>query len=185
LWLLAQLGHADGVTQNTFYEYIKSLRKLGIPFRHGTMKSRAHYDYCDVMELAVTLSLRAYHVVPDSVLKEIMRHRPQLHRLYRKAYADRQAGRGRPVCFTPNQGPPIKLQGCFLDLDIQFCGGQLVKFGPPRLLPPKDALVIAAQRMLSLETSLPFGLSALAERVVALALSPPRIRRLSTGKGGR
>jgi hypothetical protein len=146
------------------------------------MKSKAHYDYCDVMELAITLSLRVYHVVPDSVLKGIMRYRPQLHQLYRKAYADRQAGKGRPVLFRPNPGAPITLHGCFLDLGIKFSGGQLVKFGPPRLLAPKDALAIAAQRMLSVETSLPFGVSALAERVVTLALAPPRIRRGPTGE---
>jgi hypothetical protein len=35
LWVLRELGFQGGVPQATFYEYIKSLRKFGIPFRHG------------------------------------------------------------------------------------------------------------------------------------------------------
>ncbi len=66
IWLLVALGYSDGVAEQTFYEYIKSLRKLGIPFGQRTLKSRdktlAHYHYCELMELAVTLALRVYHV---------------------------------------------------------------------------------------------------------------------------
>ena len=32
IWVLTMLGYGDGVSPKTFYEYIKSLRKLGIPF---------------------------------------------------------------------------------------------------------------------------------------------------------
>ena len=46
----------------------------------------ADYSYCHVMELALTLSLRVYHVVPDSVLREVIHYRSPLFRLYRKAY---------------------------------------------------------------------------------------------------
>ena len=31
LWLLTELGFRGATTQTTFYEYVKSLRKLGIP----------------------------------------------------------------------------------------------------------------------------------------------------------
>jgi hypothetical protein len=176
-----ELGHSDGVAEQTFYEYIKSLRKLGIPFAYGAMKSRnktlADYRYCEVMELAMTLALRVYHVVPDSVLKAIIRNRARLHRLYRRAYAERKSGKVSPVFLATQKGAPIELRGCFLDLGIRFSGGQLVNFGPPRLLSPEDALALSARRMLSVETSLPLGLSALAEQVVALALAAPRIRR--------
>lgn len=32
LWLLAELGYRGAVSESAFFEYIKSLRKLGIPF---------------------------------------------------------------------------------------------------------------------------------------------------------
>ncbi len=181
IWLLVALGYSDGVAEQTFYEYIKSLRKLGIPFGQRTLKSRdktlAHYHYCELMELAVTLALRVYHVVPDSVLREIIRNRARLRRLYCHAYEQRQLGQGAPVSFAAPKGARIELRGRFLDLGIQFSGGHLVKFGPPRLLTPAAALALSARRMLSAETSLPLGLSALAEQVVALALAAPLIRR--------
>jgi hypothetical protein len=79
------LGYGDGVSPKTFYEYIKSLRKLGIPFGRQTLRSQkrtlAYYGYSELMELAVTLSLRVYHVVPDSVLTAIVDNRSKLHRI--------------------------------------------------------------------------------------------------------
>ena len=181
IWLLVALGHSDGVAEQTFYEYIKSLRKLGIPFGYRSIKSRnktlADYHYCDVMELAMTLALRVYHIVPDSVLRAIVRNRARLRRLYCRAYAERKAGMGSPVFLATPKGAPIELRGHFLDLGIRFSGGHLVKFGPPRLLSPEAALALSARRMLSAETSLPLGLSALAEQVVALALAATLIRR--------
>jgi hypothetical protein len=181
IWLLSELGHDDGVTQSTFLEYIKSLRKLGIPFGNRSFKSEdkalANYGYCEVMEIATTLALRVYHVVPDSVLQAIVRNRAPLHRFYRKAYAERRTGKGTPILLATEDSSQIVLRGCFLDLGIRFSGGQLVRFGPPRLLSPRHALMLAARRMLCMQTCLPLGLSALAERVVALALAAPRIGR--------
>jgi hypothetical protein len=179
LWLLTELGYSAGVRKSTFYEYIKSLRKFGIPFARGSFrfKRSASYSYCNVMELAITLSLRLYHVVPDSVLGKIIRHRALLHRLYRKAYAHRSTGPGSPISFTTAARGPIELEGLFLDLNIRFSGGQLIGFGPARLLAPADALMVFAQRIRSGKTFLPFSVSALSEQVVLLALRAPTIRR--------
>lgn len=181
IWLLLALGHSEGVAEQTFYEYIKSLRKLGIPFGHGAIKPRAkalaNYHYCDIMELAVTLALRVYHVVPDSILRKIIRNRTQLRRLYYRAYEERESKDENPFVFPSPKGAPIILRGRFLDLGIRFSGGHLAKFGPPRLLSPAAAMALSARRMLSGETSLPLGVSALAEQVVALALAAPLIRR--------
>jgi hypothetical protein len=181
IWVLTELGYGAGVSHETFYEYIKSLRKLGIPFRFGTVKartrSRSQYSYDDVMELAMTLSLRIYHVVPDAVLTQIVRHRSQLHRFYRRAYAERWNGKGSPIDVRREGGTPITLHGLFLDLGVSFSGGKLVKFGPPKLLSPAEALRMSAQRMLTVQVLLPLNISVLAERVVTLALTAPPIRR--------
>jgi hypothetical protein len=35
LWLLSELGFREGVTASTFNHYVKSLRRLGVPFEYG------------------------------------------------------------------------------------------------------------------------------------------------------
>ena len=35
VWVLREMGFQGGASETTFYEYIKSLRKFGVPFRHG------------------------------------------------------------------------------------------------------------------------------------------------------
>jgi hypothetical protein len=178
MWLLLSLGYGAGVPESTFHEYLKSLRKLGIPFeRTSNRRKRLRYLYYHIMELALILSLRIYHVVPDSVLREIVRHREQLFPLYRSAYAQRASGKGKAIDLAAVSGEEIQLRGLFIDLRIGFAGGQLINFGPPRLLSTADALVQFAKRTQSGEFFLPLNLSLLAERVVTLALSPPRKRR--------
>ena len=181
LWLLTELGFRGVATPRTFYEYIKSLRKLGVPFDADEL-SYAHrgpaknYSYYHVMELALALTLRVYHVVPDSVLVEIIRHRKRLNAHYRRAYAERSSGKGEPIVFKTAGRPPIRMRGIFLDLQLNFSGGQLVKFGPPKALSPHQAVSTFAERDLAARALLPIGLSLLSERVVALSLRAPLIR---------
>jgi hypothetical protein len=180
LWLLSELGFRGGASQSTFREYIKSLRKLGIPFERrkigGGRRRLAIYSYCRLMELALGLTLRVYNVVPDAILVELVRFRKSLDRFYRIAYEERLAGRGAPVVVTTQGHPPIHLRGLFLDLQIDFFGGKLVNFGPPRVLTPFEALVTSASSDVAARAFLPIALSALSERVVALSLRAPPIR---------
>jgi hypothetical protein len=85
LWVLTQLGFRGKASKSTFYEYIKSLRKLGTPFEHSKIgmgrRGLANYTFGHLMELALILSLRVYYVVPDAVLREIVRNRGALYRL--------------------------------------------------------------------------------------------------------
>jgi len=181
IWVLKRLGYGDGVSPETFSEYIKSLLKLGIPFGRPYLKSPhgrrrwAHFGYFELMELALTLSLRVYHVVPDSVLNAIIDNRSKLRRIYCQAYAERLSGKGAAMTLNI-PGAPIKLRGCFLDLGMRFSGGQLIRFGPPRLLSPSEAVALSAQRMRTSQTLLPVGLSTLAEGVAALAMAAPAVR---------
>jgi hypothetical protein len=181
LWLLTELGYRGTVSANTFYEYIKSLRKLGIPFGHEKFQTKhrrrlADYSYCHVMELALTLSLRVYHVVSDSVLRGIIRCRSPLYRLYRKAYAQRCSGTGAPIVMKVNGRKPIEFRGLFLDLNIKFSGGDLVHFGPPKLLSSAEALGRFNQSIAFARPLLPMNLSRLSEEIIALALRAPNIR---------
>lgn len=175
LWLLTELGYRGAVNSSTFYEYIKSLRKLGIPFgveKFQTKRKRrlAEYSYCRIMELAVTLSLRVYHVVPDSVLRGVIQYRSRLDRLYRRAYAERNSGAGRPIIIETEGHEPIVLRGLFLDLNVKFSGGQLLRFGPPKLLSAAAVLQRFSQSAASARPLMPMRLSILSEEVISLAL---------------
>ena len=122
------------------------------------------------MELAIALTLRVYHAVPDSVLVQIIRHRRSLYRYYRRAYTERCGGLGSRTKFRADTGASFALSGVFLDLQINFSGGRLVSFGPPKVFSPARALQAFAERDLAGRAFLPINLSHLAERVVTLAL---------------
>jgi hypothetical protein len=182
LWVLAQLGFRGAAAESTFNEYIKSLRKLGAPFERGKNEAgrrglAAKYSYYHLMELALALTLRVYHAVPDSVLVEIVRHRPRLYRHYRRAYTKRFTSIGARIAVKAKGHSPIHLRGAFLDLQIDFSGGRLVGFGPPKLLSPVEALATFARRDLAARAFVPINLSFLAERLVSTSLSAPSIRR--------
>jgi hypothetical protein len=181
LWLLTEPGYHDDVSAGTVYEYIKSLRKLGIPFGYGRSKAArkrtiADYSYCRVVELAVTLSLRVYHLVPDAVLNGIVEFRDRLDRFYRRAYMQRTSRAGKPVVINLAGHPPIIFRGLFLDLNIKFSAGHMVRFGPPKLLSAADALRRFSQSIMSARPLMPLSLSLLSERIVGLALRVPIIR---------
>jgi hypothetical protein len=181
VWLMTQLGFRGRTSKSTFYEYIKSLRKLGIPFEHGSVGSArrgaANYTYFHLMELALALTLRVYQVIPDTVLTGIIRHRTSFYRHYRRAYMERRTGLGAPILIEwPGKGT-ISLRGVFLDAGINFSGGRLVSSGRPKLLSPFEALAMFATRDNAARPFLPINLSSLAERVVALSLNAPLIRR--------
>jgi hypothetical protein len=179
LSVLARLGFQGATSKGTFQEYIKSLRKFGSPFERGKKglagRGRAkNYSYCHLMELALALTLRVYHVVPDSILAEIVRHRTSLYRYYRRAYAERCTGLGAPITVVSSGHAPIHMRGVFLDLKINFSGGTLTSFGPSEAISPFEAFGIFADRDLAARALLPINLSLLSERLVSATL---RVRR--------
>jgi hypothetical protein len=181
LWVLSQLGFQGTASKSTFYEYIKSLRKLGTPFDRGRIgyvrRGLANYSYYHLMELALVLTLRVYYVVPDSLLVKIIRHRRSLYRHYRRAYAERSSGHGAPITIRASGHVNMRMHGVFLDLQMNFSGGKLGKFGPPRLLSPFDALVVFAERDVAARALLPINLSRLSAELVLTALRAPKITR--------
>ncbi len=178
VWVMSRLGFQGAASSSTFYEYVKSLRKFGIPFgRIGTgRRGLANYSYYHLMELALTLTARVYYFVPDTVLAEIIGHRRILYRYYRRAYLDRQSGIGTPITFSAPDHAPIIARGAFLDLRIDFSGGVLTRFGPPTLLSPYQALSLFIDHDIATRSLLPINLSLLAERLIATAARAPAIR---------
>ena len=181
LSVLSQLGFQGSASSSTFYEYIKSLRKLGIPIKRGSVgfagRGHAYYSYYHVMELALVLTLRVYYFVPDSLLTEIARFRSVLWRYYRRAYAERKGENGTPIIVRANGHTAIHLKGVFLDLKMNFSGGRLTKFGPPKLLSPFEALTVFARQDIAARAFQPINLSSLAERVISTALEIREPRR--------
>jgi hypothetical protein len=181
IWVLARLGFQGAAPKSTFYEYIKSLRKFGTPFDRRecglARRGLANYSYSHLMELALVLTLRVYHVVPDSVLAEVIRSRANLYRCYRRAYSERSTGIGSAIGFEAAGRRPICVRGVFLDLQIDFSGGKLRSFGPPKLLSPFEAISVFAYRDVAARALLPINLSSLSERLVSAALHAPPIRR--------
>jgi hypothetical protein len=95
----------------------------------------------------------------------------------RRAYVERCMGIGAPIALKTEGSPPIYMRGVFLDLQLNFSGGRLVKFGPPRALSPHAAASVFAKGRFAARALLPISLSPLSERVVGLALRAPLIRR--------
>ena len=92
LWLLTELGLRRGVSKSTFNHYVKSLRRLGIPFgtRKGTTECgpEVTYNFEDLMELTLALLLRVYGTLPDVVTNGLRSFREDLRPIYRQAYLD-------------------------------------------------------------------------------------------------
>jgi hypothetical protein len=181
LWVLSELGFQGAASGSTFYQYIKSLQNLVASIRREQrdMPHGAHrdYSYDHLMEFALMLTLRVYQVVPDSILVGIVRYRRKLYQHYRRAYAQRCSGMGAPVKVQFRGHPPLYQRGVFLDLQINFSGGILTSFGPPKLTSPFEALESFARRDLAARSLLPINLSRLSEKIVWTTLHAPVIRR--------
>ncbi|HWM81727.1 MAG TPA: hypothetical protein VNQ56_06650 [Pseudolabrys sp.] len=181
MWVLQQLGFAEGVSQTTFNYYIKSLRKLGIPFLPGENRfwsgRLARYSYYHLMELALALTLRVYGAVPDSILEGIIANREALQTIYDTSYAER----GREITieiYDKDHGPlRISAQGVYLDLALEFSGGRLLKFGPPQLLDAHAAVTVFLRKGAASRAFFPIAISKLSHDVVSLARHAPPIHR--------
>lgn len=181
VWLLGELGLRQDVSASTFNYYIKSLRKLGIPFEKGKGQSdrRRHvtYDFEELMELAVALLLRVYGWLPDDVVAGLRSHRADLRPIYRQAYVDsfRRVHRAARICGAATRR--VTVEGLFLDLNIRYCAGRMVGFGPPRALSPFEALRLYAQSAVPARSYLPLNVSAVAALIASRARVLPTIRR--------
>ena len=181
LWVLSRMGFAAGVTPLTFNYYIKSLRKLGVPFAPDDVGKGSgkpvRYSFNHMMELSVALTLRVYGALPDPVLEGVIRFRHDLYALYRRAYLEYATGLGSPVQVTAKDRATFEMRGVYLDLHIRFGGGRAFEFGPPRLLSPFEALRVFARLETPGRAHLPLNLSSLTIALVEWAETAPPLRR--------
>jgi hypothetical protein len=181
IWVLSELGFAVGVSDTTFNHYIKSLRKLGVPFKRnepGLHSGKlARYSYDHLMELSLALFLRVYGWLPDAILSGLIQFRQELYPIYRQAYLQSLVGEGYAIRVSGSDRATFRMTGLYLDLQIHYSGGQLVEFGPPRALTPFEALRELAAADAPARNNVPVNLSLLAARLVDCAARAPRIRR--------
>ena len=170
LAVLERLGFAEGITTKTFGYYLKSLRKLGVPFGkltgHGEKRRVARYNFYHLMELSLVLTLRVYWTLPDAVLDHIRVHRDELYPFYRLAFLNADNGRGAAVKASLSSGERFVVQGLFLDPGIRYAGGKLFDSESPSLLTASQALRSFGAVFPPWRSDLPFNLSELATRLV-------------------
>jgi hypothetical protein len=180
LWLMGELGLCQGVRPSTFNSYIKSLRKIGIPFERGK-EPRSHrhvtYDFEELMELTLALLLRVYNWLPDSVANGLRSSRDELRPLYRQAYRDSLRRVYPRAWLSADKDERLPIEGLFLDLNIRYAAGHMIKFGPPRTLSPFEAMSDYARSPAPSRAYLPLNMSAVAEMIVTGARAAPIIRR--------
>lgn len=186
VWLLGELGLRQDVSTSTFNYYIKSLRKLGIPFEKGKGQSEGHrhvtYDFEELMELTVALLLRVYGWLPDDVVAGLRNYRDDLRPIYRQAYFDLSRRVYPAARISEPASRRTTIQGLFLDLNIRYSAGRMIEFGPPRALSPFEALSVYAHSELPARSYLPLNVTAVAELIVSRTQVLPSIRR---GRGAR
>lgn len=185
VWVLQAAGFTAGATEATFRHYLKSLRKIGLPFRRGEPgldEGRlARYRFVSAMELAVALHLRVYGMLPDPVTEGLIAWRGTLAGFYRRAYLEWASGLGAPVDLAGAGGAHLVVSGVWLDPRLHYAGGRCVGLGPPRLLSPFEALRQIARAHARGPPATPFDLSDIAVNLVRQALRCPSARAIGGG----
>ena len=181
MWLLTELGLRGGVSQSTFNHYVKSLRRLGIPFARRKDTSErgpgVTYNFEDLMELTLALLLRVYGTLPDVVTDGLRSFRADLRPIYRQAYRDSQKRIYPAARVSTPDGERLTVQGLFLDLNIRYSAKQAIRIGPPKALSPFEALRVFAHSEIAGRSYLPLNITAVAEMIAERTRQTPTIPR--------
>jgi hypothetical protein len=187
LWALTQLGFRSGGSHLTFREYIKSLRRFGVPFSREELISGSHqrsvYRYEHPMELAVALSFRLHRILPWDVVSVLVEHRTELRSIYHRAYLERETGAGRPVRIKVGVHDHFYVKGIFLELNFCYIDDQLVCSGGPRALDAAEAIQSYVQQRPGSQIRPLLPLSKLASEIVRMARDAPPVREISKAFG--
>jgi len=181
LRLLSELGFREGVSASTFNHYLKSLRKLGVPFEYGKDKSQRRrgvtYNFEELMELSVALLLRVYWTTPDVVIAGLREFRNDLRRIYREAYSELTIHKYPPARISAPNGLRTTVNGLYLDLNIRYAAGQMIEFGPPRAMSAFEAASRYASTLTPARSYLPLNISVVAGMIASRAPDIPSIPR--------
>lgn len=189
LRLLSELGFREGVSESTFNHYLKSLRKLGVPFEYGKDKSQARryvtYSFEELMELSIALLLRVYWTIPDKIITRLREWRNELRRIYREAYFELTIHKYPPAKIIAPNGSRATINGLYLDLNIRYSAGQMIEFGPPRAISPFEAASRYASTLTPARSYLPLNVSIVAGMIAARAPDVPSVPRGAAAHSSR
>jgi len=181
IWLLTELDLRGGVSKSTFNHYVKSLRRLGIPFGRGKVESErgpnVTYNFEDLMELTLALLLRVYGTLPDVVTNGLRNFRNDLRPIYRRAYLDSLKKVYPPARVSTPDGERFTARDLFLDLNIRYSAGQVVQFGPPKALSPFEAMRVFAHSEIAARSYLPLNITRVAQMIAERTRQAPTIPR--------
>lgn len=173
--VLARMGFQGDATAATFNDYIKSLRRLGLPFVLGVTRPGAWlamYEYEHLMELALALSLRCYNILPDPVVTHLIEVRPVLNRLYGEAWHLCAKASPRPLVFRSRDGSAHVARGPYLDLQMRQTGRSLGWQGLPRLISAREAMELYGSTGAPVFVPGPIRISALVHRLASALATP-------------
>lgn len=179
IWLLTELGLRGGVSKSTFNHYVKSLRRLGIPFagRQGGSERGPDvtYNFEELMELTLALLLRVYGTLPDVVTRGLLRFRNDLRPIYRQAYLDSLESLYPAARVSTRNGEPFTARGLFLDLNILYASGRIMRFGPPKALSPFEAMSVFARSEAPARSYLPLNITTVARMIAERSRLAPAV----------
>lgn len=142
--VMAKMGFQGEVSDETFRGYVKGLRKLGVPFTLGVTRRPgvwlALYNYEHLMELAVALSLRAYNILPDTLVEHLIERREALGPLYVEAWRQSARHPQERITYRGRDGVAHVPAGPYLDLQIVQHRRSFAMNGAPRLIGTAEAL---------------------------------------------
>lgn len=185
LWLLTELGLRRGVSKSTFNYYVKSLRRLGIPFTRRKGQSErgpgVTYNFEELMELTLALLLRVYGTLPEVVTSGLRSFRNDLRPIYRQAYLDSLKRVYPAARVSMANGERFTARGLFLDLNIRFSAGRVIQFGPPKALSPFEAMSVFAHSQIAARSYLPLNITVVAQMIAERTRNRPAIPRSHAG----
>ena len=178
---------AAHMTDTAFQSMVKKFRREHLPFEPNEDKSwqweEVVYGFEHVVELAVAFKMQADGIAFRHITGLLIKHRPKLHKFYREAYLEAEAGRGIPRTLLntnanpqSNEATKIGIGGLYLDFRATYSNGIMNSSGPILLDP-----VQATERFMSIYDGLypypPLALSQICQRIVKIAEATPPVKR--------
>lgn len=170
-----------------FNEYIKFLRRSGIPFDAQEGSGTGvflKYNYFQVMELAIALLFRWHGISNKDLPKLLIAIRAKLHKAFLVAWIERETGLGKSL--QVQTGPiagEVALEGVYLDLCLKYFEGELkylhnTKTGELLVMGPGELIASLSDPGLRRRNFSPIiHLSLMARQLIEIAKKIPEIKR--------
>jgi hypothetical protein len=180
-WVLSGLGLHGGGDGQTFDNYLKSVRRDGVPFSSEELGVGAghnlKYRYHHMMELAVALALRTQGILSRDIVGLLAHHRTVLRSYYRRAWLEREDKLGSTKEVVINGTIRRVISGTYLTLELTYNAHGVLSMWEPRLIDAVEAFDHYMGRHQSVYPRPPLPISEFAADIVRLAKQAPEVKR--------